>query len=234
MSRHGNKLRIGHLKGNRFEIRVRNPEQDWQARADAIVEKLKAVGMPNYFGPQRFGKFNTNAIDGLHLVRGGSVRVDRRMRKFFLSALQSHVFNTVLNLRIEAGLFDSVVSGDMAQKHDTGGMFLVEDSELETPRAKRLEISATIPLFGKKTHLSIGRAGEFEQNALDYLGMGVDDTNMVRGDRRISRVRFDALDIEPAEDGYVVRFSLPSGAYATCLMRELMKADVDTTGDLGE
>ena len=170
-SMHKNKLGLGHLRGNRFEIRVRNVGSDWKPKADAIIAHLKSDGMPNYYGPQRFGYFNTNAINAIRLIRGERVPGSRRMHRFFLSALQSHVFNWLLKIRIERGLYDKVLSGDMAQKHDTGGMFVVEDGEVESPRAQRLEISSALPIFGKKARVSSDRAGELEQEILDKFGL---------------------------------------------------------------
>ena len=64
-SRHRNKLGIGHLRGNRFTVRVRGGDA---ARAAAVVNVLAVQGIPNYFGPQRFGRFGTNALDGLKLI----------------------------------------------------------------------------------------------------------------------------------------------------------------------
>ena len=88
-SLHRNKLGLGHLRGNRFSVRVRNPRDDWQTVAEDVLAHLRGVGVPNYFGPQRFGSFNTNIIDGLRLIRGEKMRVDRRMQRFYQSALQS-------------------------------------------------------------------------------------------------------------------------------------------------
>lgn len=68
--RHGNKLRLGHLAGNRFTIRVRDMDAGSYSRAAAIVEKLIEKGMPNYFGPQRFGMRGTNAMVGRAALTG--------------------------------------------------------------------------------------------------------------------------------------------------------------------
>ena len=127
-SLHRNKLGLGHLRGNRFSLRVRNPRDDWQPIADAVLAHLRQVGAPNYFGPQRFGTFNTNIADGLRLIRGERMRIERRMRRFYQSALQSHLFNWLLKLRMENGLYAAVLTGDRAQRHDSGGMFVVDDA----------------------------------------------------------------------------------------------------------
>ncbi len=222
-SRHTNKLGLGHLRANRFEIRVRNPVPEWKELSSAILERIASLGLPNYFGPQRFGSFNDNAIEAVRLARGESRAGTRRSYRFYLSALQSHVFNHLVKVRIERGLYDRVLSGDWAQRHDSGGMFVVEDGEAESPRAERLEISAVLPLFGKKARLSNEGAGELEREVLDDSRLAWDDFRTLTGARRVSRIIPWDVALETTEDGYVASFTLPKGSFATCLLRELLK-----------
>ena len=222
-SLHRNKLGLGHLRGNRFSVRVRDTRDDWQPLADAALAHLRQVGAPNYFGPQRFGTFNTNIADGLRLIRGEKMRIDRRMQRFYRSALQSHLFNWLLKMRMERGLYDAVLAGDRAQRHDSGGMFVVEDAAVESERARRLEISAALPLFGKKARISDGDAGALEEAVLSKFGLEYAQFRRIPGARRISRIRLDDATLTPAADGYIAEFTLPKGAYATAVMRELMK-----------
>ena len=223
-SLHRNKLGLGHLRGNRFSVRVREAREDWEPIAEKLLGHLACVGVPNYFGPQRFGTFNTNIADGLRLVRGERMRIDRRMRRFYQSALQSHLFNQLLKMRMERGLYDSVLAGERAQRHDSGGMFIVDDGERESERAKRLEISAALPLFGRKVRVSGGDAGVLEERVLSEFGLEYEQFRGIPGARRISRIRLDDAAIKAVDGGYVVAFTLPKGAYATSVMRELMKA----------
>lgn len=223
-SLHRNKLGLGHLRGNRFKLRVRQPSNDWQRIAEGVLAHLRRAGAPNYFGPQRFGSFNTNIADGLRLLTGEKMRIDRRMQRFYLSALQSHLFNWLLKLRIEHGLYDAVLTGDRAQRHDSGGMFVVEDADVESDRARRLEISAALPLFGKKARGSAGDAGALEEHLLSDFGLEYGQFRRIPGARRISRIRLDDAALSAADDGYIVEFTLPKGAYATSVMREFMKS----------
>ena len=222
-SLHRNKLGLGHLRGNRFTMRVREPSKDWRPILESVLSHLNQTGVPNYFGPQRFGSFNTNIADGLRLIRGEKMRTDRRMQRFYRSALQSHLFNWLLKMRMERGLFDAVLTGDRAQRHDSGGMFVVDDAERESQRARRMEISAALPLFGKKARVSAGDAGVLEERLLADFRLDYEQFRRIPGARRISRIRLDDAALTPAEDGYIVEFSLPKGAYATSVMRELMK-----------
>lgn len=232
-SRHKNKLGIGHLKGNRFKLRVRETEPDALKRAEAILEHLKTSGIPNYFGPQRFGRFGTNAVDGYKLVQGEKVPGGHRLKRFFISALQSLLFNHLLAKRIELGLFDAVILGDWAKKVDTGGVFKVE-TETEAERAKRFEISATLPLYGKKVRVSEARAGELELEALEFYDLRWANFTGRRGDRRLSRLPLDEVDLQPEDDGYTISFTLQKGAFATSILREIMKTEVDARSELEE
>ncbi|MEM6429618.1 MAG: tRNA pseudouridine(13) synthase TruD [Deinococcota bacterium] len=230
-SRHKNKLGIGHLKGNHFQVRVRGTQPNAAGIASTILEHLATCGLPNYFGPQRFGRFGNNAIDGFKVARGQDVPGGKRLARFFVASLQSFVFNQLLAERIRAGLYDAVVSGDWAKKHDTGGTFLVEDGALETPRAKRLEISSALPLFGKKVRPSQAEAGLLEQTVLTRYGLAWTDGTRLRGDRRISRVVLTDTSVTPYKDSYVLAFTLPKGSFATSVLREVLDVEVDAPTD---
>jgi tRNA pseudouridine13 synthase len=225
-SRHQNRLGMGHLTGNRFTICVRQTELDAVAKARAILDVLQRIGVPNYFGPQRFGIGGKNAVDGYRLVHREAVPGGYHLKGFFISSLQSLVVNHVLARRIEQDIFDSVVLGDWAKKHDTGGVFKVE-IESEAERAERFEISATLPLFGKKVKLSEAKAGDLEQEVLDWLELTWVKFASRRGDRRYSRLPLGETHLQATEDGYIIQFDLMRGAFATSLLRELLKTDVD-------
>ncbi len=223
-SRHRNKLGIGHLRGNRFTLRVRGGDA---AGAAAVLAVLAAQGVPNYFGPQRFGSFGTNAVDGLKLVRGEHVPGGHRLKRFFLSALQSLLFNHLLAERLKRGLYAQVVMGDWAKKRDTGGVFVVEDAAAENVRAATGEISATLPLYGKKVRVSGLDAGELETGTLEHFGLSWSDFTARKGSRRPTRVFLEEPLLTPETDGYTLAFSLRKGAFATSVLREVMKVEVD-------
>ncbi len=230
-SRHRNKLGIGHLRGNRFTVRVRNGDA---GQAAAVLAVLEAQGVPNYFGPQRFGRFGTNAVDGLKLTRGETVPGGHRLKRFFLSALQSLLVNHMLSVRLERGLFDRVVLGDWAKKRETGGVFRVEDAELESVRARTGEISATLPLYGKKVRLSESEAGVLEGLTLEHFGLGWTAFTARKGSRRPSRIFLSEVALEPEAEGYTLHFSLQKGSFATSVLREIMKVEIDEPLGEGE
>ena len=223
-SRHDSRIRRGHLRGNRFEVRVRRPGDGWEEYAGAVIERLGRMGLPNYFGPQRFGRFNSNAVDAVRMLRGERVPGGRRLNDFFISALQSHLFNWNLKLRIETGVYDRVLDGERARRHDTGGMFIVGDAVSESERAARLEISAVLPLYGRKVSGALNQGMTLEEQTLERFGIRRSDLRpFSRGAWRLSRVVPKDVELRPDPGGYQVAFTLPNGSYATCFLRELTK-----------
>jgi len=70
VDRHGNKLKLGHLAGNRFTVRIRDAAR-WDVKlAQTVLEVLARRGTPNYFGPQRFGNRGDNALIGRAILLG--------------------------------------------------------------------------------------------------------------------------------------------------------------------
>ncbi|MBF6593903.1 MAG: tRNA pseudouridine(13) synthase TruD [Thermaceae bacterium] len=230
---HTNKLRVGHLKGNRFRILVREAGGAKEKASDgpsppaftvcSILSTLQAKGVPNYYGPQRFGLGGQNPVRGYELVTQGKKRGDPWLGRFLIGSLQSLMFNDWLALRLERDLFDRVLPGDVAKKHHTGGEFVVEDAELENPRAQRLEISATGALYGKKYREAQGEARGLEDQILARYDLRREQFAARRGDRRLIRFPLSEWSVEEAEEGLWVSFFLPKGAYATTVLRELMK-----------
>ena len=228
-SRHSNKLGMGHLHGNRFVVRVRGAA-GMAEQAGETLATLAQGGVPNYFGPQRFGLGGLNAEEGLRVLRGESELRDPRVRRFLTSSVQSAIFNALVSLRLERKVFDRLLTGDMAKKHDTGGVFLVEDAEAETPRAQRGEVSATGTLFGRKVKPLTADAGALEAEALALFGLSPQVFASRKGDRRLIRVFPAEAEVRPVDDGYVLAFTLPKGSFATSVLREVMKTEVDAPG----
>lgn len=225
-ARHGNKLKAGHLLGNRFQVVVSQTEEQAEAKARAVAEALEQRGMPNYFGPQRFGRQGDNPAQGLAVLRGRGPR-EKWLRKLVLSAWQSEVFNQWLAQRVMDGDFARLLPGDLAKKTDTGGLFIVEDLAAESPRMERREITYTGPLMGAKLRWAEAEAGRRERAAL--AATGVDEAQLKRaglqGGRRPARIWPQGLSITPHSEGLAFAFSLPKGAYATVLLREFCKLE---------
>jgi tRNA pseudouridine13 synthase len=223
--RHKNKLRTGHLKANRFSIWVRDLTDPQIDAAKGKFETLSISGFPNRFGAQRFGRDGENARRGLAVLLGKSRLRDRKQARFFVSALQSLVFNHVLAARPLP--LDQFELGDLAIKHVSGGSFCVDDVAEANERARDFEISPSGPIFGTKVLQPLGAAAEREREAL--MAYDVPDLENLRPPRGISlRGARRALRVRPVELGFCradgaakLEFTLPSGSYATVLLEEV-------------
>lgn len=234
-SRHTHKLRVGHLRGNRFTIRIRDVHPDAASRAAVILEVLARRGVPNGYGVQRFGNDGRNAEIGWLLLRNdraglrarGIRTLPFRQHRFYLSALQAALFNRYLAERLQRQLLDDVLPGDVAKKHATGGMFTVESVTAERPRARAGEISATGPIYGYKLWPAQAESAALEAAILAAAGLTLEDFRpaKLKGSRRVVRYLPEDLAWHLEAQTLVVTFCAPKGAFATMLLRELMKSD---------
>jgi tRNA pseudouridine13 synthase len=235
MARHRNKLRTGHLTGNRFDVLVRDVSPDAGAHAEAIAPVIRDRGFPNYYGEQRFGVGGATAQFGLDLLAGRKTPrdIEPRRRKFLLrlslSAAQSAVFNAVLSERLADGLLGVVLAGDVMQVVTSGGCFLAQDVPIEQQRYNQRETVLTGPLFGPRMKDPTGAPALREQRVLDRFGITPQRVaafpRLLIGARRPLVIRVDDLQIAADPAGLRFRFTLPSGVYATTLLREFMKHD---------
>ncbi|HEV7301400.1 MAG TPA: tRNA pseudouridine(13) synthase TruD [Tepidisphaeraceae bacterium] len=164
--------------------------------------------------------------------------IDEKIRRLWVSALQSKLFNDVLAARINS--FDKVELGDLAWKHETGSVFRVEDLPAETTRAAAFEISPTGPLIGYRMTLPEGHPLEVEQSVFTTLGLAPDafrqpGQHRIKGARRPLRVRPTDTELSAGVDddgAYItVAFTLPAGSFATVVLGEVMKAKSDEAQD---
>ncbi|MGD2200135.1 MAG: tRNA pseudouridine(13) synthase TruD [Candidatus Bathyarchaeota archaeon] len=226
---HRRKLRAGQLLGNRFTITITAldiPLGEAIHSAIAIAEELSGTGLPNYYGPQRVGEEGENLRRGYEIIKGRQNLSNRWLRRFLVSSYLSHLCNCYLTHRVKSGAFDKLLAGDIAKKHDTGGMFVVEDLEREQTRYEAKEISFTAPIYGPRMWEAKGPSGELEREIFNGAGISLDELRRlgVRGSRRLGRILLD-LDVSSAIGGLRLKFRLPKGAYATTVLREIMKPD---------
>lgn len=223
VTRHPRKLKRGVHRGNRFTLRLGGPvttdamlEHRWQA----IVEG----GVPNYFGPQRFGSDGRNLFRARDLLaRGWRKRDDRE--GMLLSAARSFLFNAQLAERLAAGQWQSVLDGDVMMLDGTQSLFAVEsrDAELEQ-RLVDGDIHPTAVLWGQGGSRAAAEAERLEQRALEAwpgLCHGLERAG-VKAARRALRVRLGEARIQRDVNAVTLEFTLPSGAFATAVLRELM------------
>jgi tRNA pseudouridine13 synthase len=224
--RHDNKLKPGHLRGNRFRIRIRETTGD----PTPLLDRLREIGLPNFYGTQRFGRDGSTLRMGLDLLRGGSGPRNPFVRKLSLSAAQSALFNAYLTRRMADRLLRRVQIGDVMGKLPYGGIFTAEDEAAEQARFDRREIVTQGPIYGTKMFLARDPAAEREAAILAEFGLARESFRgfgkLVQGTRRHNIVYLDDMTSEPVENGVVLSFTLPAGSYATVLLREVMKAEV--------
>ncbi len=250
---HQNKLKTGHLKGNRFSIVVRETKPGALERAQAIARALEERGLPNAYGPQRFGRDGRNAQLGLRLLRAlqpGSPPLpreyeraarDRFQRRLYISSLQAALFNSVLAERLAEGLFDRALEGDILKRSETGGIFHCEEPTVDSPRVASFELSPTGPIFGHRMMTAKGEALAREERVLGSAGLTLASFAPLKGDaegsRRPMRLKVALSLAELAgEEGRSLRltFSLPKGSFATALLREVMKGPLNSEPGLAD
>ena len=289
---HTNKLKTGHLTGNKFQLKIRGAGEEELAKAQAILDVLARRGVPNYFGIQRFGARGDTAELGKALVCGDLERfisiflgrpqpddppdckaardefeidamerslkrwprhyadqrkalsaykkkhrpgpaigaIDKRMKRLYISAFQSEIFNTFLAGRIDS--IDKLLLGDLAQKTDSGGVFLVEDLEADQVRADDWQISPTGPLPGYRSSFPEGKPGQIEREILTASEVELEQFKNLgplkaKGARRALRFRLHEPSISAGTDEHgkflELIFAAPSGSYATVVVEEICK-----------
>jgi tRNA pseudouridine13 synthase len=228
--RHRNKLRVGHLRGNSFEVVLGEVVAGDSLRAQLL--HLAAHGLPNRYGRQRFGSAGDNVQVGIEILRGIRRERDARRRKLLLSAVQSAAFNRVLDLRAASGGLTLVRLGDVLQKTDSGGSFVCEEPERDQARVDAGEIVPTAPLPGSRgmEPPAATPARALEEQALVDLGLAPAEFARagrdLPGARRpvVTPVTLGDPPLQEESDGpgtVRLRFSLPAGSYATVLLEAL-------------
>jgi tRNA pseudouridine13 synthase len=224
---HANKFRAGHLVGNRFQVTVTDVHMP-QARAlelsRGIAERIHERGLPNYYGEQRTGRHGKNVEEGWEILRGRKTFADRWLRKLLVAGYQSYLCNRYLAERLRRGLFDGLLLGDIAKRHETGGIFWVNDLEAEQPRYLAKEISFTAPMYGYRMSQPAGDSARLEAEILEESDITFEDlrSHGVTGTRRLGRL-VPRVEVAAVPRGIRLGFMLHKGGFATTLLREFMK-----------
>jgi len=235
-ARHPHKLRTGHVRGNRFRLVVRDVAPGAAERAQAILDALAQLpGAPNWYGEQRFGRDGDNAAKGRALLLGENApppdrRRDRRHDRLMVSALQSELFNAWLTARIADGHYREALAGDILKKRG-GGLFACDDPTTDTARLAAGELVPTGPMFGARMRAPPEGtpAAARELAILAGAGLALDAFASVRtlaeGTRRDAAIAVTEIAVLQRAETVELQFALPGGAYATAIMREVMKVE---------
>lgn len=227
IQRNSRKLKRGALAGNRFRIRLR--ETAWSR--DQLNLKLAAVcthGVPNYFGPQRFGREGYNLDRVAAWVQSGRAPHARAQRGFALSAARSLIFNAVLARRVEAGDWSQLAPGDLASLDGSGSHFRVAalDAEMQR-RLTAFDIHPSGPLWGRGAPETQGHALQLEREIASEFQ---DVVNLLEGEgltqeRRSLRSVVRELAVEADAGTITLSFMLARGQFATSVLREICELE---------
>jgi tRNA pseudouridine13 synthase len=229
--RHRRKLPRGALAGNAFTLRIRGYGGS-SAELQQCCESIAQSGVPNYFGPQRFGREASN-LARLAAAAGAETAPQRRFGRsdaFVLSAARSLIFNAVLSERVRAGNWGTLAVGDVANLDGRGSVFAVDEITPDLPaRQAALDVHPTGPMWGAGELMSRGPVLQLEQRMALELPQAcrfVVDAG-VRQERRSLRLKVRDFTWAQDTDGVVLRFWLRSGSFATAVLRELLGDQVD-------
>lgn len=241
-ARHHRKLRRGTHAANQFVIRIKQVNTECsQSNRSSLIQRLKRIhaqGVPNYFGVQRFGRDGNNLSRAKAWLEGGAPAPRRHQKSMLLSAARAHLFNVVLSERVLRGNWNQVIDGDLANLNGSRSVFAVDvlsDDLIE--RCRTMDIHPTGPMPGRGQSTLAGEAFDIEHTALSpYAEMvkaladqGVDAA------RRPLRVMVQDMAWRVGEQGsdhsglphdvVTLRFTLPAGAFATAVLREVLSTD---------
>ena len=224
VTRHQRKIRIGSLQGNHFEILLRNAEEtdELKVRLDFLAKN----GFPNYFTEQRFGRDGNNLTQALRWANGEINVKDRNKRSFYLSAARSEIFNLIVSKRMELDLAQQILVGDVLQLNGSHSWFVVDESEDLAQLQQRLaqqDVLLTAPLIGEEEKSAVDFEHEiFAQHQALFDLMRQERMKAARRPILMQPQHFQ-WQFEP--NGLRLQFALPSGSYATALIRELVNIE---------
>ena len=217
-TRHTHSIRMGDLIGNRFTINLFEVSQIEAGQIEKLGRKAEKLGLPNYFGYQRFGRDEDSIKQAKEMIAGDIHIEDAKLKKFLISIYQSVFFNEWLIERVlmsreqNAGKF-MLLEGDL---------YITDDEKLFTPKLapqKDFEAKKVVPtglLCGRGVYRSRGPAGEIEAKYDD-------DFLYEKGLRRRAIVFPKDLEFNYTKgfDIMKVSFTLPKGSYATVFLENI-------------
>jgi len=224
---HQSKIKTGQLKFNEFNLLIRNITGD-QAAIEQNIALVKQRGVPNYFGPQRFGH-GLNNIQQAKDWFAGQIRVNnKKLRGILISTARSHIFNLIVAERIRRGIWDQVIPGDIVQLDGSHSWFPADDAtEAElNERIMAFDIHITAALWGEDEVQSTAQCAELENSMAvtqpEYQSGFIN--HRVKQDRRAIRSHPKEIHYEWQDDTLQINFKLQPGAYATSVLREIIRS----------
>jgi tRNA pseudouridine13 synthase len=227
ITRHHRKLQRGALSGNAFCIRLRNLEGD-EAELERRITAVKEIGVPNYFGEQRFGREGRNLGSAQALFSGKRIK-SKHQRSMYLSAARSYLFNQVLAARIAAGNWNQPLPGEALQLAGSKSYFVAESIDAEIlQRFQDGDVLPTGPLWGRGELPTKNEVETLERAAVAPYGdfcQGLERAGL-KQERRALRLSVTNFQWQLEADDLMLDFYLPAGTYATSVLREVISTKV--------
>ena len=222
--RHSRKLQRGAHAANGFTLRLTHLQAD-HSELEARLQRIKATGVPNYFGLQRFGFDGGNVLQARDFAARQDLPVQRNLRSRLLSSARSYVFNRVLAQRVADGTWNRAQIGDLLAFTDSRSFFPAGEAECLDPRLAILDLHPTGPLWGAGEPESRGATLALEQAVAaseEELCAWLQKAGMSQ-ERRTLRLPIGDLTWHyPESDILQLHFVLPAGCFATVVVRELL------------
>lgn len=222
--RHRRKLQRGAHSVNGFILRLTRLQAD-RAALEQRLRRIRAEGVPNYFGLQRFGIDGGNILQARDWAARRELPAQRNLRSRLLSAARSYLFNRVLAERVAAGSWNRAQVGDLLAFTDSRSFFPAGEAECADPRLAILDLHPTGPLWGLGESPAAAATRELEQGVADREGAlcaWLGEAGLAH-ERRILRLPIDGLTWHyPDPDVLQLEFVLPAGCFATVVVRELV------------
>lgn len=223
--RHGRKLQRGAHAANGFTLRLTHLQADREALEQRLL-RIQAEGVPNYFGLQRFGFDGGNVLQARDFAARNELPVQRNLRSRLLSAARSYLFNQALAARVAEGSWNRAQVGDLLAFTDSRSFFPAGEAECSDPRLEVLDLHPTGPLWGEGDTPASDVPAVLEHQLMEQepaLCAWLQKAAMSQ-ERRILRLPINGLAWHyPAPDILQLSFVLPSGCFATAVVRELLE-----------
>jgi len=220
--RHLRKLRRGAHRGNQFTICLSEIEGD-RAGCDQALARLSQQGFPNYFGEQRFGRGGQN-LRSAQALFAGTLKAKKHLRGIYLSAARAYLFNEILSERVRQNTWNTLLEGDLPILNGSNSIF-VPDGEDLSPRLASGDIHPSGAMYGEPSKLQVAAEVASVETAVfnryPQLTAGLQRMGL-KAERRALRTVPQQLSASWQQDSLTLTFTLPSGTFATALLRELV------------
>ncbi len=229
VTKHTRKIKRGTHSANAFKIRITNLDGS-SDEIDRRFQSIQSIGVPNYFGLQRFGRNASNLESAMAMFNGTKTIKNQNLRSLVLSAARSFLFNLTVSDRIHSGRFDSIYNQEPMTLAGSNSKFIAEDNQLNRDRLSAKDIHPTAPLWGRISEKSLLPNDELFAlenkviNQFPELVRGIESAGVDYARRSIRCIPEQlSLDLDKAD--LVISFQLPAGQFATSVLRELVQSN---------